>query len=150
MNWWILSVVGVVAVGVLVDIVLDDKDLGKYIKGIFGIIVVLVILAPLPKMLKNVKKIDFVTKFDSVEIIDDSYLAIFENNIEYQEKELLTLLRQNEEAVQNVKIEIDKQNMTIKSICIIHQKDMINKQKVTQLVQKRLGKNTEIKFEIVV
>lgn len=48
MSAWLLSIVGVVSLGVLLEILLEDGETSKYIKGVFSIAVVLVIVAPLP------------------------------------------------------------------------------------------------------
>lgn len=48
MNEWILSVVGVIALGVLVDILLPEGKIAKYVKGAFSLLVVLVISSILP------------------------------------------------------------------------------------------------------
>lgn len=49
MNAWLLSIVGVVALGVLLEILLAEGETSKYIKGVFALSVVLVLVAPLPK-----------------------------------------------------------------------------------------------------
>ncbi len=141
-----MSIVGVVAVGVLVDILLDDKDLGKYIKGIFGIIVVLVILAPLPKIFKNNKKIHFETKFGNVEMDKHAYWAILENSIEYQEDELTTRLRNAEQIVKAVKIKMDNQSMRYVAVDIYFESGMIDQRKTQEIVREKLGKYIEINF----
>ncbi len=146
MSGWILSIVGVVAVGVLVDILLDDKDLGKYIKGIFGIIVVLVILDPLPKMLKNNKKVDFNQKSSNIEMDKGAYSAIWENNIEYQEKELVAELRAAGQVVESVKIEYDKPKMQAVAVTVSYECGMIEKDKTQEIVKNKLGKSIEIKY----
>jgi len=53
MTAWLLSIVGIVALGVLLEILLDEGETAKYIKGVFAIAVVLVIVAPLPKLFNS-------------------------------------------------------------------------------------------------
>ena len=53
MSAWLLSIVGVVSLGVLLEILLEDGETSKYIKGVFAIAVVLVIVAPLPAFFKK-------------------------------------------------------------------------------------------------
>lgn len=50
---WLMTIVGVVCIGVLLDILIPDGEINKYIRGIFGIVVVLVIVAPIPKLVGN-------------------------------------------------------------------------------------------------
>lgn len=77
MSAWLISIVGVVSLGVLIEIVLPDGDNTKYIRGIFSIIVIFVIISPLPKMMKG----DFFKEFASedgaqIEIDEDYYQAV--------------------------------------------------------------------------
>ncbi len=70
---WIIRIVGLGALGVLLDVVLPDGETNKYIKGIFGIITVFVLFYPLPKLINADIKVEDLT-FDSESIeIDDNY-----------------------------------------------------------------------------
>lgn len=48
MKEWILSIVGTIALGVLVDILLPEGKIAKYVKGAFSLLVVLVISSIVP------------------------------------------------------------------------------------------------------
>lgn len=53
---WIIGIVGVICLGVLLEIVLPEGQTGKYVKGAFSLLVIFVIVAPLPSVagaLKN-------------------------------------------------------------------------------------------------
>lgn len=47
---WILSIAGIIALSVVVELLLPEGSLNKYIRAIFSFIVVLVIIAPLPSL----------------------------------------------------------------------------------------------------
>lgn len=47
---YILSVVGIVFVGVLVDIIMPDGKMNNFVKGVFGLVVLLVIITPIQKV----------------------------------------------------------------------------------------------------
>ena len=47
---WLLSVVGVVILGVLIDVVLPEGNVNKYIKAVFAFVIILVIISPLTKI----------------------------------------------------------------------------------------------------
>lgn len=47
---WILSIAGVVALSVIVELLLPEGSLNRYIRAIFSFIIVLVIIAPLPSL----------------------------------------------------------------------------------------------------
>ena len=70
---WIMKIIGLGALGVLLDVVLPEGETNKYIKGIFGIITVFVLFSPLPKLINADIKVDNLT-FDSQSVeIDDNY-----------------------------------------------------------------------------
>ncbi len=47
---WVLSIAGVISLSVVVELLLPEGTLNKYIRSIFSFIVVLVIIAPLPSL----------------------------------------------------------------------------------------------------
>ena len=53
MTAWLMGIVGVVAVGVLLEILLENTEIAKYIKGVFALALVFVIVSPLPSLFKN-------------------------------------------------------------------------------------------------
>ena len=61
MSGWLIGIVGVVSLGVLIEVLLPEGENSKYIKGIFSIIVIFVIISPLPKLAKG----DYVKGFTS-------------------------------------------------------------------------------------
>ena len=72
MSGWLLGIVGVVSLGVLIEILLPEGENSKYIRGIFSIIVIFVIISPLPKIAKG----DYIKGFDTQTqevAIDKSY-----------------------------------------------------------------------------
>ena len=50
---WILSIAGIVIISVLVELVMPEGQMNKYIKSIFSFIIVLVIILPLPKIINK-------------------------------------------------------------------------------------------------
>ena len=61
MSGWLMGIVGVVSLGVLIEILLPEGENSKYIRGIFSIIVIFVIISPLPKLAKG----DYIKGFTS-------------------------------------------------------------------------------------
>lgn len=87
-----MSIVGVVAIGVLLDILLPSGEINKYIKGVFGIVVVFVIIIPLPKLVKG----DFLNFFDAsqeIEIDEGYYSDTLKRRNEEREKATLSYLK---------------------------------------------------------
>lgn len=58
MGAWVTSIVGVICLGILLDIVLPEGKTTKYIRGAFSLIVILAIVAPIPSLLKKEWKIN--------------------------------------------------------------------------------------------
>lgn len=47
---WLISIIGVVIIGVLVDLILPNGKLNGFIKAIFGFFTIIVIISPFPKL----------------------------------------------------------------------------------------------------
>lgn len=69
MSAWIISIVGVICLGVLLEIVLPEGKTSKYVKGTFSLLVIFVIILPLPKLLNG--EIDL-GKYEEIFKVDDS------------------------------------------------------------------------------
>lgn len=52
MATWLASIVGVVVVGVVVDLMTQGRRMGNFIRAIYGFIILSVIVSPLPNLLK--------------------------------------------------------------------------------------------------
>lgn len=85
---WLISIVGIVLIGVLVDIILPEGSMQKYIKSVFSIFVVFVMIYPIINM--DIDKIDF-NKFiynDSSITLNDQYLDNFNKSYKKSLEEL--------------------------------------------------------------
>lgn len=70
---WILSIAGIICVSVIVELILPDGQMNRYIKGIFSFIIILVVIMPIPKLLY--RDLDFSNIFDNSGYeIDSDYL----------------------------------------------------------------------------
>lgn len=52
MTAWLASIVGVVVVGEIVELVMQGRRMGNFVRSIYSFMVLLVIVSPLPKILK--------------------------------------------------------------------------------------------------
>ena len=50
---WIIGVLAVVLLGTVIDLMLSEHKMGKYIRSIFAAVTVLVIILPIPSILRN-------------------------------------------------------------------------------------------------
>lgn len=92
MSGYILSILGVVIVGVLVDIVVPSGTINKYIKSIYAIFVLAVILSPVIKFLSNSHDINVnITGYkineDLMNYINTNKIKSIETNIENKLKD---------------------------------------------------------------
>ncbi len=75
---WILSIAGVVSLSVVVELMLPEGSLNKYIRSVFSFLVVLVIISPLPKLVN--KQVSF-QDFSISQTYDAQQDYINQNNI---------------------------------------------------------------------
>jgi hypothetical protein len=69
---WLLSIVGVILITVMVEIIIPEGQMNKYIKGVLSIITVFVVVLPLPYL--SVDKLDFGRFFNSSVDVDDRFI----------------------------------------------------------------------------
>lgn len=65
MSGYLLSLLGVIVLGVLIDVILPSGSTSKYISGIFAIVVMFVMISPVIKFIKSDYKLsDYFTNSD--------------------------------------------------------------------------------------
>ncbi len=52
---WMTAIAGVIALGVLLEILLSEGQTGKYVKGAFSLLVIFVVVSPLPSVIRALK-----------------------------------------------------------------------------------------------
>lgn len=68
---WILSIAVIVCLSVIVELILPEGQMNKYIKGVFSFIIVLVIIMPIPNLLKK--------EYNFSEILDENVFEVDED-----------------------------------------------------------------------
>ena len=87
---WIFSIAGIICISVIVELILPNGQMNKYIKGILSFIIILVIILPVPQLLKSEINLDHYFNFDNNIEADEDYLYqlnldkinLLKNNIE--------------------------------------------------------------------
>ena len=71
---WIMSIAGIICISVIVELILPEGQMNRYIKAIFSFIVILIIILPIPKLLNS--NIDFsnIFGYDNNLNVDEDYL----------------------------------------------------------------------------
>ena len=109
-----MSIVGVICLGLLLEIVLPEGQTAKYVRGAFSLLVVFVIAAPLPKLLKT----DWQLNLDGYTFeVDDKYVnSTYAAYTENTAANLERYLSENGYAAR-VKITVEeKMPITLKSV----------------------------------
>lgn len=128
---WLLSIVGVIAIGVLLDILMPEGETNKYIKGIFSIVVVLVIVAPLPKLIKSDFNIEQIFAGTGNYEIDESFLDSVNNDKKkVLEKKLVEQMNTASVYVKSVRIDIDNKTNTYSYVKVYLDKKKIGDAKI--------------------
>lgn len=138
MSGWVLSVTAVICLTVLLDIIMPDGQMKKYVKGIVSIIVIFVIITPLASIA--------VGEFDLTKgniTIDSEMLDNLESTSDrYRETQLEAMLSDDDITV-DVKIENDNGKKKVEVIIqnqVLSENEMnILKQKVKDTVTDFLG-----------
>ena len=124
MKGYILSVLGIVLVGIFVDVIVPNGAINKYIKSIYSIFVVAVMLNPLFNLLKNTK--DFTIKYQDYEVNVNLLNYIYKTRITEHEKELENSLKEqgfaNVDIILNYSIENDE---LVYNICEINLQNLV-------------------------
>lgn len=53
MSTWLLSIVGVTVIGVLIELLLTDSPMSKFVRSIYAFFILFVIVQPIPAFFKN-------------------------------------------------------------------------------------------------
>lgn len=112
MTSWVLSIVGVVFLGMLLDIAYPNGKTNKLCKSIFGLITLVVIINPIFKINLEIRKEDFIDNFLESSLNDvkiNMYISEIENNL---------LLSGIDGVFVEIDSKIDKNNITIENINI--------------------------------
>ena len=102
MSGWILSVTAVICLTVLLDIIMPDGQMKKYVKGIVSIIVIFVIITPLASIAVG----EFDLTKGNVTIDSDMLDNLESTSDRYRETQLEAMLS-DDDITADVKIEND-------------------------------------------
>lgn len=101
MSEWLIGIVGIISLGLLLEILIPEGQTSKYVKGAFSLLVIFVVISPLPKLLNG--EYDF--NFEGVSYeVDNDYLAYTTNEYTSSLAEDIETILQNEDIRSSVKI----------------------------------------------
>ena len=102
MSKWLLSIVGIVFVGIILDTIVPNGKLNGYIKGIFSLILLYIVVAPLPKMFNKEVLIG-----DSYTYEEDINFLQVMNSKKLENYEVDILSRLSDYGISNVFVQFD-------------------------------------------
>ena len=71
---WVIGILAVVILGVVVDLLMGQTKMGKYVRSVFAAVTVLVIVLPLPSLFQNGCSIDGNFVIESPIDLDENFL----------------------------------------------------------------------------
>ncbi len=134
MNGYVLSILGVVVAGIIIDIIIPSGQINKYIKSIFSIFVVAVILSPVITFFHENQ--GFQLKYEDYEIEQTLHNYITKQKISSMEKSILKDLEKSgyknidikiSYSVNDNKLELYSCTVNLKNLVITSDKPHINK-----------------------
>jgi len=154
MSSYILSVLGIVIAGILLDVIIPSGSINKYIKSIYSVFVVAVLINPLIKFATQSK--DFTVNYNDYEINEKLLNFINKKQVENKEIGIETELKNN--GFNNVDIIISfsiKDNNLSYTSCLVNLKDMViekNNQHINsyEFIKEVVVKHTNLAEEVIV
>ena len=134
MTGYILSVLGIIIAGVLIDIIVPSGNINKYIKGVYSIFVVAVILNPIIKFFN--KNYDLTVHYNEININNDLLNYIFNSRAKIYETELENEFKEQgfnnidiiiNFSIENNELKINSCVANLKNLVISKDKQHINK-----------------------
>ncbi len=130
MSGYVLSILGIVLVGIVIDVVMPSGVINKYIKSLFSIFVVAVILNPIITFVKDNK--DFTLHYDDYEVQESIMNYIFNERVKTIETAIMNELESGGISKIDIKINysIESNELNINSCTVFMQNAVISSDKL--------------------
>lgn len=89
---YILNIVGIIMLGVLINIIMPEGNMSKYINNIFALFVVFVIISPIPSLLNYELSLEQIVSDSSAQIDESLMYVINAQTVEQLELSLECVL----------------------------------------------------------
>ena len=123
MKGYILTILGVVIVGILVDVIIPSGNINKFIKSVYSVFVVMVILNPIIKFFNNHRDFDF--NYNDYTISQPLLDYLNRQKVEGYKKDIISTLA--EAGLDNVDITFDyslQNDKLILNSCMVNLKKL--------------------------
>ena len=154
MAGYILSILGIVVAGVLIDIVVPSGAISKYIKGIYSIFVVAVLINPIVKFMN--RNHNFSIKYEEYAVDTQLLSYIHQMRAKSEEKMIEEIF--NENGFKNIDIVLTistENNELIYNSCKVNLKNLVissDKQHINkyEFIKKTIQENVNITEEEII
>ena len=143
MAGYVISILGIVICGIVIDVLIPSGSVSKYIKGMYSIFVVAVIMSPLVKFLTQ--KNDFKFNYQDIKLDEELVCYIYEKRTNALELEIEQSLDnagfsgidiELQFSINNNEITYNKCLIDLKDLVILSDKQHINKYEfITKIVK---------------
>lgn len=124
MSGYVLSILGIVLLGVIIDVIIPSGNISKYIKSVFSIFVVAVIISPVVNFLSNKNGIKL--EYDNYEMDKQLIEYIFAKRTENEENKIEIYLKDNGFNGIDINLNYSINNNELDYIsCIINLKNLV-------------------------
>lgn len=152
---WILSILGIVIIGAVIDLILPSGRMNKYIKSVFAAVTALVIILPLPNLVKNGCSTEGFIFNDNLQLQENylDYVAKIKSNSMI--KGLKETLKNDGITLGDVTIEgdftlpspiLNKVKINLSQVVIVGQSEHIHKY---ELIQDKVSQYLSVSKEII-
>ena len=120
MSGYLLALLGVVVLGVLIDVILPSGSTSKYISGIFAIFVMFVMISPVLTFIKSDYKLsDYFTNVD-IELNQNLLYTINDNKFNAMEDTITKHLQDNgyNNVIIDIQFTLDADNVEITQVLV--------------------------------
>lgn len=149
MGIWIISVTGIVALTLLVDIILPEGESNKYVKAVMSILTTFVLIQPLPGVLSENFDVGEYFEIDTVSADEGLSSKLDEIKTDYWENTITAVLNSNGVKNADIKVVLDEEKdfvvkVYLQNIVIADNQNHIFITKlITQIFEDKLGISAE-------
>ena len=97
MTGYVLSVLGIVVAGILIDVIIPNGSINKYVKSIYSIFVVAVLINPIFKLVSKAKDFDF--KYEDFKTNEKLLAYIYNSRADTLERNIEEILKSTPEVI---------------------------------------------------
>lgn len=156
---YILSIAGIVLLSVIVELVLCEGQMKKYIKSIFSFFIIGVIISPLPNLISS-KSISSIFQIEDYDLQNSFLSSVNSQKAEAMASDMITQL--SEIGYENVNIvinpangyfsdfQIKRVNISVKDMTVSEKAKNSDRNKIREEIIEYVSDRLDIKKEIIV